>query len=60
MHLNLEQLYYEKQNLKKIIPSASAEALKVLKKMIKLDPRKRPSAKELLKEQIFKNAVQNY
>jgi len=41
--------------LNKIIPNASGDALKILKKMLKIDPLKRFTAKKLLGEAYFQS-----
>jgi serine/threonine protein kinase len=57
MGVNLEEFNYKKKDIKDVIPSASKEAQEVMKEMIKMDPEKRPSAKELLDKTIFRNAM---
>jgi len=44
-------------DIREVIPSASKEAQEIFKEMIKMDPSKRPSAKELLEKTIFRNAM---
>jgi serine/threonine protein kinase len=46
---------YKKQPLNKIIPNVSKEGLYIMKKMLKVDPNKRFSAKKLLGEPYFQS-----
>jgi hypothetical protein len=45
MGWNVEGFNYRKQNMNTVVPHASPEVQLILKKMLKIDPSKRPSAK---------------
>ncbi len=55
--INLEEYNYKKQSMKQLVPYASPEVQQILKQMIKLNPEKRPSAKQLLQNTVFKNSL---
>ena len=54
-NIKLETMSYKKKNLKSVIANLSDEAVKVLKKMLKVNPVKRYTARQLLEEPYFKN-----
>ena len=55
--IDLMKFQYEKQDLAKVIPQASPEAIKVIKMMLKVNPQKRASANKLLQSKLFKNSL---
>jgi serine/threonine protein kinase len=57
MGFNIQEFNYKKQNINNVVPHASPEVQLIIKKMLKVDPSKRPSAKQLLSNTLFKNAL---